>query len=134
MNPSSAIALVSSMPGAAMSAFLSVCSAAEMGSPFFSQAVSSVLTSTTARRFRLCVVFIVRYSMWLSGWVILLHLLQLRRGPLAFRRFHLRPVEAHVHDERPFRRGQPVGFLFFAGGFVLEVERQPAVGVALQVR
>ena len=27
----------------------------------------------------------------------------------------LRPVKAHVHDKGPVRRGQPVGFLIFAG-------------------
>src|SRR6266480_2842854 len=48
MNPSSAMALVSSMPGAAMPAFLSACSALEMASPFFSQPISKVVAMAQA--------------------------------------------------------------------------------------
>ena len=42
MKPSSAMALVSSMPGAAMPAFLSACSALVMASPFLSQPLTRV--------------------------------------------------------------------------------------------
>src|SRR6266480_799693 len=48
MNPSSAMALVSSMPGAAMPAFLSACSALEMASPFLLQPISKVTAMAPA--------------------------------------------------------------------------------------
>src|SRR6267142_1159451 len=95
---------------------------------------ASPRASDVAMKFSLHVVFIVLSLRSLFGVVISLRLPQLRRGPLAFRRFLFRPVEAHVHDERPFWGGEPVGFLVFAGGFVLDDQRQPAVGIALELR
>src|SRR5205809_149562 len=48
MNASSALALVSAMPGAAMPAFLSACSAEEMTSPFLLQPISKVVAMAPA--------------------------------------------------------------------------------------
>src|SRR6266576_4577950 len=118
MNPSSAMALVSA---GVMSTARAVVSA-------------SAVASVAERRFKLRVVFIVRYSCWVNSLVeLFLHHLHLGCSPFAFDRFFFRPVKTHIHNERPFRRRQPVGFLFLAGGFVLDEERYPAVGILLEL-
>src|SRR3984885_8008192 len=60
--------------------------------------------------------------------------LQWRRGPLSFQCLGLRPIKSHDNEERSPGRGQPVGLLVGTGGFVLEVEREPAVGIFLELR
>src|SRR5207237_5999229 len=117
MNPSSAMALVSAGVRSAARALVSVRLAA----------------SAAARRLKLCVVFIVRNSGWLIG-EFLLHLLRKRCGPLAFGCFFFGPVEAHGHDKGTLRRREPVTFFVLAGGFVLNEQRQPAVGILFKLR
>jgi hypothetical protein len=54
--------------------------------------------------------------------------------PLAGERLSLRGVEAHGQIEGPCRGRQPVGFLVLTRAFVLEVNIERAVGVALPRR
>src|SRR3984957_4897038 len=60
--------------------------------------------------------------------------LQRRLLPLALERFLLWPIESHDNEEWPLGRGQPVGLLIGAGGFVLKVECTPAIGILLEPR
>ena len=53
--------------------------------------------------------------------------------PLPIDRFTHWPVQTQYGEECSVRGGQPVGFLFFAWRVVLDVNRQSAVRVALQV-
>src|SRR3979411_22168 len=66
-------------------------------------------------------------------FALLGHPLQWRLLPLAVHCCFFRPIEAQDHRERPLGRRQPVGFLFLARGFVLDRQRQPAVGIALEL-
>src|SRR6266480_4494304 len=118
MNPSSAMALVSA---GLMSAARTVVS-------------TSPAASAAERRFKLRVVFIIGYFRWLIGWLISFRFLRRWRGPLTINCFFFRPVEAHDHGEWPLWRGQPVGFLVLAGRFVLDNQRQSAVGIAFELR
>src|SRR5438046_4480983 len=118
MYPSSAMALVSAGVRSAARALVSVRLAA----------------SAAARRLRLRAIFIVRFLLVDLFVELVFHLLRRRRGPLAFYGFLLRPVETHGHHKRTLRRGQPVGFLVLAGGFVLDKQGQSAVGIALELR
>src|SRR2546421_12827920 len=93
---------------------------------------ASALTSATARRFSLRLVFIVRFFRSLVGF--LLHLLRERCTPLPFGCLFFGPVEAHGHDKGTLRRGEPVAFLILAGGFVLNEQCQPAVGILFKLR
>ena len=60
--------------------------------------------------------------------------LQRRSLPLPVQRLGFRPVKPHDNEERSLGRGQPVGLLVGAGGFVLEVEGKPAVGILFELR
>ena len=123
MKPSSAMALVSAMLGRSFSVF----SAWEMVSFFVLQPTprasmqrSAAINARGREAARtVCVfsvtVFIIVSFRRLIGRVISLHPFQRRCSPLAFQRFGFRPVEAQIHGKRSRRRGQPIGFLVFAG-------------------
>src|SRR6059036_2488857 len=86
---------------------------------------ASAATSAAARRFCLCVVFMVVIFPWFIG--ISIRSLHLRLLPLSVEDFGLGDVDAHDAVERSIGRGQPVGFLVRAGRILPGVKRQRTV-------
>src|SRR6266851_7330801 len=139
MNPSSAMALASIMPGhsalacaLAGTAFVVVTDIAAKAAERRRSRFVSIWTSPHSGT---GMAFSSGFSRrWVCGPEPLHCPLQRRLRPLALCCRFFRPVEAHDHGERPFWCRQPVGFLVLAGGFVLDNQRQSAVGIALELR
>src|SRR5947207_3750172 len=55
-----------------------------------------------------------------------------RRVPFAGERLRLRAVKTHAHVEWGLWRGQPVGFLLFAGTLILEIQVKRTIRVGLE--
>src|SRR5450432_2123964 len=94
--------------------------------------IASTPTSTTARKFCLCLVF-----MFLSVEFISLlrsfHHCQRRWRPRLFDEFLAGHIGAQDDVEVCFGCGQPVRFLVFAGQLRLQIESQSAVPIALHI-
>ena len=54
--------------------------------------------------------------------------------PLSVKRFGLGSIDPHPHRERTVWRGQPIGFLVLTGRLMLNVKRQTAVCIELELR
>src|SRR5690606_40332778 len=110
----------------------SVVATASFLSFFSLQDMTKNKVSAVVTRMRL-VFFMIVLLNWFRIEVELLYLMHLWLGPRTVQCSFVRPVKAHVSGKRSFRCGQPVRFLVLSWGFVLDVDRESAIGIFLHI-